>query len=477
MSGMLRKCCVPVCCSGDEWTCDEDLVEFDITLHHKINATRSTILQIEMCCSEIGGCSPRDGWDIQHDVPLDMEIEYECRFKVYMTPPSGAYTSLYDLGTWTQSNLCDPVWETNPTLGGTGPKIVGTWDCETHRTGAFPCGSGNCYSNSGPFPYSRKNELLVNMAFNYETVNPTVNIPPSDILSMIKLRNLPDSHGGTQDCCTGIKTPGCDDRCLIDLQINPGNVSMSMDNPDGVGYSFHEIVTRLAGTAPNCTLGVVDVNQTYPAPTDQIVFATGARMAYEGSSVTTCDPVLQGTAVAAVDSELATTWNNVKTVTGSAFPSFYDAATGFLWDMSLVNSGFQITSLNSGQINVGSTSFYTPGQGTGGDPCVVCVPGDTEHNVCDGLNGGTSEFYIPPLNAGGICPKYKFNLVNGWTDHIWEFAYMADFACGATGRSCLPCTLGTNAVYNSGTANDETGVKLKTTVTINSATPVDSANC
>jgi hypothetical protein len=477
MSGMIRKCCPPVCCTGDDWTCDEDLVAFDITVHHEIKLDRTTDIEIENCCPDIVTCSPRDGMIAKHDSPLDVVIQYECRFKVYMTPPSGTYTSLYNLGSWVQSPDCDPEWLDNPTLLGKGPKVRGTWTSETKTVNAFPCGSGNCYGSS----FARQNKLLVDADFSYN--HPDGTIPPNDILSVIKLRNLPENHGGNADCCTGIKTAGCDDRCLIDLQVELPVVDVSMLNGGGNSYAFHELVNRLSGTTPACTVGSQDINQTYPAPSTTFEFYPSARKAYEGGSVNTCDPALGAQqAVAAVDSALATTWSSLKSQMQTSIPSFQDTQTNLHWTLAGVAEGLFIGGTNSSSGTIfSSTDFYAIGPGSSPgtvgpyDPDVICMDQNTEHNQCDVLTPGTSLFYIPPPppSGDGICPKYKFNLANTWVDHIWEFDYEATWGSGPT--SCSPCVSGQLGAFPN--AKDETGVKLKTVVTVNSITPVDSGTC
>jgi hypothetical protein len=468
MSGMLRKCCPPVCCTGDEWTCDEDLVEFDITVHHEIKLNRTTDMHVEACCPDLAGCHPRNGVSAVHDDPLDLTIEYDCRFKVYMTPPSGTYTNLYNLGKWVQSDACAPSWVQSP-------KVRGTWTSETTTVDKFPCGEGNCYSS---FAYSRQNRLLVDAEFYYD--EPAGTIPPSGILSVIKLRNLPENHGQSGGCCTGIKTPGCDDRCLIDLQVALPMINVSMSN-GGAGYAFRELVNRLAGTSPACTVGALDINQTYPAPNTTFEFYPSVRKVYEGNSVITCDPVLGASqAVAAVDSALPDTWQSLKAQMQASLPVFQDFKTDLHWALAGVANGLYMAGTNGSSANiVDDTAFYGIGSGSAPGtvgpyrPDVVCIPADTEHKQCDPIAGLTSNFYVPPVNQGGICPKYKFNLSNGWKDHIFEFQYEATW--GYVGASCLPCTQGLSSAFPGMT--DKTGVKLKSIVTVNSITPEPSTGC
>ena len=160
---MLMKCCPFVClCDGEDWTCPDgedtfDLVAVDVTLKHTIKGGRSTNLDITNCCLGAVDCdSPRKGITIGHDNDMELDITYECRFVAYMAPPTGLGTDDYNLGTWTQSTLCDPYWIAKP-------EISGSWTSEAWTEMDYPCGGGNCVSGG-----RRRTELDVAVGFNYE---------------------------------------------------------------------------------------------------------------------------------------------------------------------------------------------------------------------------------------------------------------------------------------------------------------------
>ena len=507
MSGMLRKCCPPVCCTGDEWTCDEDLVEFDVTVKHTVEQYRDLNIDITNCNwgTLPPHCNLGQGYRYGHIEPMNLLIEYECRFKVYMTPPSGTYTNLYNLGTWVQSDACAPSWLANPTLGGTGPRVRGTWTANSTIINKYPQSTSPPSTNCDNM-LKGETELDIDIDFVYD--EPSGTIPPADILSVVKLRNLPENHGTSVDCCTGIKTSGCDDRCLLDLQVAPGSIRVEMLNgaitQEGAGRAVREIVSEFLNEAPPCTGRAVLSDQALPLILDdfgdpkKFTFYTAARKVWDGKTAITCDPnMTEGKAVAAVDSQMNLTWQEVlilcraamvdlssypPNLPGNSSPyGFYDTQSGSQSRFSQVNTGYKLATSNVTNVILASDDFYSA---TGclptllSPPKVVCVPGDTEHNECDSVND-IGEFPLPYPGDPGICPKYKFNLINGWKDHIWEYAYLADFdACWPT--EC-ECDSGGNTSGYSGIVDDssidEVRGKVKTSIIVNGITPEPSTDC
>jgi hypothetical protein len=232
-----------------------------------------------------------------------------------------------------------------------------------------------------------------------------------------------------------------------------------------------------------------------------IPFYTAARKVWDGATAITCDPdMTEGKAVAAVDSQMALSWSEVllncngalaelggypPALPGNSPPyGFFDSQSLFQSRFSLVDKGFKLISSNALKTKLDSDSFYNERNcvSVPGLPKVVCVPGDTEHKQCDGVDTSTGWFPIPiPTGQGGqgICPKYKFNLVNGWKDHIWEYSYLVDF--DACWPDACDCTIDGNTSGYSGVVNDsatdEVRGKVKTSIIVNGITPEPSTGC
>ena len=477
------RCCPFVClCDGEDWTCPDgattfDLVAVDITLKHTIKGGRSTDIQITNCCVSPTDCDPRRGIHLGHDQDMDLDITYECRFTVYMAPPTGTGTDPYDLGTWTQSTLCDPFWMVNPTLGGTdGPRIRGTWTSQAWTETEYPCGTGDCDSGG-----RRRAEFEGNMGFTYDT--PAGTTPPSGVLKMTKRLKISEDYGPTptpggvdNPCCAN--RGSCLEKCIVDVLVSPGDPDLSFTNGGGsVGspWAYYTQSFPFTGTSPACSVdGTPDNTDQAIAPTGTAVFTTQARMVYEMDGANVCNPPLESDKYAAFDSALPTAWANISSlvVTGQSITS-ESLVSGRLFPVSWLHKGLKIDASNAPIITLGSISFYSPTTSPlGGEACVDCVTGETENNYCNPTTS-TGEFSI-----GTACSQYKLNATNGWKDQIFEYSYDADFACGVTGESCDPCNnTGPSAFWNSGTAYDKPSNQLKTVVTINSITPVHSGDC
>ena len=467
----LMKCCPFVClCDGENWTCPDgkntfDLVAVDVTLKHTIKGGRTTDLQITNCCKGAVDCdSPRQNIKVGHDADMELDITYECRFVVYMAPPTGTGTDPYDLGTWTQSNLCDPYWVA-------APSIAGSWSSQSFTESGYPCGEGNC--NSGG---RRRTELEVGMAFNYD--EPSGTTPPANVLKMTKRLKIAEDFGPGNNtpgptynpCCSN--RGSCIEKCVVDVLVSPGNVDMEFVNNIG-SYSYFTQSFLFIGTTPNCEVSATaDLTETGTAPTATSLFTTQARMVYEMDGENICNPPLESDKYAAFDSALPTSWANINAAINANFGPFADGQNNRLTTASWLSKGLQITATND-VIAVGPSSFYSPTTNPSGfDPCVYCVSGETENGFCNPVSS-TGEFVI-----GDACSQYRANSLNGWEDQIFEYSYDADWACGSTGNDCEPCPEANITNYwNSGTANDKPSNQLKTVVTINSITPVNSGDC
>ena len=470
---MLMKCCPFVClCDDSIWTCPDgedtfDLVAVDVTLKHTIKGGRSTNLDITNCCLGAVDCdSPRKGITIGHDNDMDLDITYECRFVAYMAPPTGLGTDDYNLGTWTQSTLCDPYWVAKP-------EISGSWTSEAWTEMDYPCGGGNCVSGG-----RRRTELDVAMGFIYE--EPDGTIPPANILKMTKRLKIAEEYG-PQPTPGGVDNPCCANRgsciekCIVDVLVSPESVEMEFVNNLGTNAYLAQSYP-FTGTTPLCSVSATPDNTDYgPAPTGTALFTAQARMVYEMDGANVCNPPLEADKYAAFDSALPTAWANISSILMGDFDPSYFAdglVASRLLPVSWLSEGLQITASNQ-VITVGPANFYSPTTNpSGGDPCVYCESGETENGYCNQTTS-TGEFSI-----GTACSQYKANAFNGWEDQIFEYAYDADFACGTTGIDCEPCPeAGLTAYWNSGTANDKPFNQLKTVVTINSITPVHSGDC
>lgn len=483
MSALL-KCCPFVClCDGENWTCQEggetfDLVAVDVTMRHTIKGSRTTDIQLTNCCVSPTDCDPSRGIQLGHDQDTDLDITYECRFTVYMAPPSGTGTDPYDLGTWTQSGLCDPFWMTNPTLGGTGPRIRGTWTSQAWTETDYPCGTGSSCSSGS----RRKAEFEGNMGFTYD--EPSGTTPPANALRMTKRLKISEDYGPTptpggvdNPCCSN--RGDCLEKCVVDVLVSPGNVDMEFTNGGDAGgpspWAYYTQSFPFTGTSPNCTVsGTPNNTDQASAPSGTSSFTTQARMVYEMDGSNVCDPPLESDKYAAFDSALPTAWANLSSTVVSNMSITSESLVGTrLFPVSWLTKGMKIDATNAPIITLGSINFYSPTTSPlGGEACVDCVEGETEYGYCNATTS-SGEFSI-----GTACSQYKSNALNGWTDQIWEYSYDADFACGDTSNSCDPCNnTGPSVFWNSGTAYDRPANQLKTVVIINSITPVDSGDC
>ena len=470
----LMRCCPFVClCDGEDWTCPDgedtfDLVAVDVTLKHTIKGGRNTDIQITNCCLGAVDCDPpRKGITIGHDNDMDLDITYECRFVAYMAPPTGTGTDPYNLGTWTQSTLCGPYWVTAPT-------ISGSWTSEAWTESEYPCGSGDCDSGG-----RRRAEFEANMGFTYTEPNGTT--PPTDVLRMTKRLKIAEDYGPTptpggvdNPCCAN--RGSCLEKCIVDVLVSPENVDMEFTSLGGnQTWAYFTQSFPFTGTTPLCSVDTTpDNTDQATAPTGTAVFTTQARMVYEMDGANICDPPLEADKYAAFDSALPTAWANISSAVVAGQTITSESLVGSrLFPVSWLHRGLKIDASNAPVITLGSTGFYSATTSPpGGEACVYCVPGETEHGYCDATTS-SGEFSI-----GTACAQYKANAANAWTDQIWEYSYDADFACGTTGIDCEPCPeSGLFAYWNSGTANDKPSNQLKTVVTINSITPVHSGDC
>ena len=462
---LTRKCCCTPECSGENWSCEEDLVEVVVTLKHVIEAERNMKWLVEMCCNDLDGCEPRPGWQFLHNSPLDLEIIYETRFTAYMVPPSADSTNPYNLGEWTVSQTCDPFYMENPTLGGTGPRIRGSWQSDAQATGQFPC-SGDC-DNLG----SRETRLKTNIAFEYDS--PTGATPPSDIIGMKKRLYLPRDWYDEEDCCTNSSGRACLENCLVDIQVKPGDVSFSMlsngTHPTLGSYGFAATSYPLEGDSPDCDVsGTADIDEVFAAPTATPVFTTKARKTYKMEGENVCDPPLGSSQeLAFVETDLPEAWENFNTISFANAPFTTDSiASGKLFPMSTVNRGFQISGDNSGQINIGQTSFY---QTTDLYPPIIdCSYGDDIYCWDHDTNANFST--VDP------CLQFTAAVNNQTVGGGRQFGYDVFFAT-TNNNSCLPCDPQVIAAYNKDEAFDKPRVSIYTELTIESITPVDSGAC